>query len=302
MAKLFWDLKHGRSHVRKTSQPEHLCLIEDALAAQEMFLNRKATGLAPDAEYQFLMFVEHHPVYVITRSDHKKLSELGNKANFFRPGMDKLPARLHVLPEDRGGSITYHGPGQLVCYMILCEEELAIQSSRYVTPVIPLIEESIKSFLSSLGVRGYTTNELCEITYPHIREQLISQKIMHVDSTGKSYIKTSAQGIWVIHRDEAKKIASRGLRRVVRACPEQNVKYFIKYGFAINISTDLRYFDYIYPCGEDIKMTSVQAITNAAPPIYQAAQIMAEAFIKTLRELTEKIPVATAMRTEKGIM
>ncbi len=45
MAKFFWNLIHGRSNMDKTSDPERLCLIHDALAIQEMFLKRKILGV-----------------------------------------------------------------------------------------------------------------------------------------------------------------------------------------------------------------------------------------------------------------
>ena len=283
MAKFFWNLMHGRSHAGKTSQPERLCLIEDALAMQEMFVKRKTLGAPPNDKYQFLMFVEHHRTYVYTQSDEEKTAKLGDSANLFRPEMGRPPAHLYVLPENRGGSITYHGPGQLVCYMIICEEEVGIKSPHHIATII---DGAIKDFLSKFEVTAYTTEELCKITDPHIREKLILQGLMNVDSEGESAIVMAAQGVWVIDRDEAKKIACRGIKRVTHSYPDGTKKHFIKYGFAINLSTELEYFDYIYPCGEDIQMTSLEQVAQDCPPIYKAAPMMADALVNSLRKLT----------------
>ena len=283
MAKFFWNLVHGRSHAGKTSQPERLCLIQDALAIQETFLQRKILNDPPNDEYQFFLFAEHNRTYVCTQSDQKKMDELGDNAKLFRPNMARANPHLYMLSENRGGSITYHGPGQLVCYMIICEEEVGIKSPRHIASII---DAAVKNFLSEFEVTAYTTEELCEITDPHIREKLILQGLMDVDSEGESSIAMAAQGVWVIDRDEAKKIACRGIKRVSHSYPDGTKKHFIKYGFAINLSTELEYFNYIYPCGEDIQMTSLEQVAQDCPPIYKAAPMMAEALINSLRKLT----------------
>ena len=285
MAKFFWNLRHGRSHAGKNSDPERLCLIQDALAMQEMFLKRKILGAPPDNEYQFLLFVEHNRTYVCTQKDQERMNELGDNAKLFRPDMASSNPPLYVLTENRGGSITYHGPGQLTCYMILCEEEVGIKSPHQIATII---DEAIKDFLSEFAVTAYTTQELCKITNPRIRENLISHGLMNADSKNESSILMAAQGVWVIDRDEAKKIASRGIRRVSHSYPDGATKHFLKYGFAVNLSTELEYFDRIYPCGEDIQMTTLEQIAQDCPPIHKAAPMMAEALIKSFRKFTKK--------------
>ena len=284
MAKFFWNLIHGRSNMDKTSDPERLCLIHDALAIQEMFLKRKILGVPPNDEYQFLLFVEHDRAYVCTKKDEEMMKKPGGTAKLFRPNMGSPNPHLFMLAENRGGSITYHGPGQLTCYMILCEEEVGIKNPHHIAAII---DEAVKDFLSKFGVTGYTIKELCKITDSFIREKLISQGVMSVDPEGKSTILMPAQGVWVIDRDGAKKIASRGIRRVTHTYPDGTKKHFLKHGFAVNLYTELEYFDYIYPCGEDIQMTSLEKIAQDCPPVHKAAPIMAKALRDSFRKLTD---------------
>lgn len=283
MAKFFWNLKHGRSHAGKTKQPERLLLLEGALKQQEMFLQRKMIGEPPNDEYNFLLFAEHDRVYVWPKSDQEKRDKLGDNARLFRPGMGPPPAPTYALPENRGGSITFHGPGQIVCYIITCMEDLGIRGPRHIDSII---DEGIKEFLLGLGIKGYATSELCHIQDIETLQNLSSQGILRINSDGENHIITSAQGVWVVtSQKEARKIASRGLRIVVQKYSGDAVKRFTKYGFSINITTDLSYFDYIYPCGEDIKMTSVQDLTGECYPIYKIAPMIAEILIRRFNEI-----------------
>jgi len=275
MAKFFWNLLH----IRKANQPERLCLIQDALAAQEMFLQRKMTDEPPNDKYQFLMFAEHDNVYVATQRDQEKMNELGGNARLFRADMGRPPAHFYILPENRGGSITFHGPGQIVCYMILCMEDLGIDGPLHLASII---DEIIKEFLEYFGIKGYTTEELCNISDPDIEGQLLSHGLLSGDE-GNRKMTMSARGVWVINDvNEAKKIASRGIKAVRHNCPDGTAKHFTKYGFLINISTDLTFFDYIYPCGEDIEMTSIKALTGETHEIYKVVPKLADIVIKNL--------------------
>lgn len=75
---------------------------EEGLRFQEKFIAQKIAG----DEKNYLLFLEHEPVYTMGRTPD--ISSLGTGA---------LPHPLHRI--GRGGQATYHGPGQLVCYPIL---------------------------------------------------------------------------------------------------------------------------------------------------------------------------------------
>ena len=79
----------------------------DALALQERIRDRRQAGELPDV----LLLLEHPPVY--TRGRRSRPEELALGEDFYR-------ARgIEIVPTDRGGRVTYHGPGQLVGYPIM---------------------------------------------------------------------------------------------------------------------------------------------------------------------------------------
>jgi len=74
---------------------------------------------------QYLLFCEHEPVYTLGKS--------GNRQNLLitRSLCESRNIDLHVI--DRGGDITYHGPGQLVAYPIIDLEDFQIGIKRYIS-------------------------------------------------------------------------------------------------------------------------------------------------------------------------
>ena len=118
---------------------------------------------------------------------------------------------LPVIKSDRGGSFTYHGPGQRIIYIMLDLEKHGKDIRNFVWK----LEEWVIKTLSNFGVAGERYNGLV--------------------------------GIWIMPRDNfrtarAYKIASIGLRL------RRWVSY---YGISINVNPDLEYFKGIVPCGNE---------------------------------------------------
>ena len=139
-----------------------------------------------------LLLVEHFPVYTIGRG--------GDPAN-----MLATPERLRELGAeliriDRGGDVTYHGPGQIVAYPIV-ELKDPLDLRRYVRT----LEAAVIDTTAAFGV--------------------------HADRL------EGHPGIWV---DGERKLAAIGVR-VKRGVTT--------HGLALNVSTDLRWFDEMIPCG-----------------------------------------------------
>ncbi|GAJ21273.1 unnamed protein product, partial [marine sediment metagenome] len=107
---------------------------------------------------------------------------------------------IAVFHTNRGGGVTYHGPGQLIGYPILNLKETGLGVREYIWKLEAVI---IKLLLTS-GINGYRI-----AGYP---------------------------GVWV----GEKKVCSIGIHVS---------RYITMHGFALNISNDLRYFQYIRPCG-----------------------------------------------------
>ena len=162
----------------------------DTLQIQESLRNQ----VLKNDSNNFLIIVEHDHVYT-----------LGKNAN----SNNVLNRICEIIPTQRGGDVTYHGPGQLVAYPIINLKKRKIGVKSYVA----MIEKLISNILFDYGLK------------PHVP------------------IKET--GVWIDDR----KIASIGI----------NVSRGVTmHGLAINVNTDLSYFDNIISCGiEGVKMTSM---------------------------------------------
>lgn len=142
-----------------------------------------------------LIFVEHDHVYT-----------LGKNAN----SNNILNDKCNVVKTNRGGDVTYHGPGQIVIYPIFNLKKKNIGVKTYVKK----IEEVIKLTLADFKI--------------------------------DSHVPYKETGVWTNN----KKIASIGIH-VSRG--------ITMHGLAINVSTDLSFFDHIVSCGiEGVEMTSIE--------------------------------------------
>jgi lipoyl(octanoyl) transferase len=154
-----------------------------------------------------LLFVEHPHVYTLGKS-----GDLGN----LLADDDRLKAiNAEFFKTNRGGDITYHGPGQLVGYPILDLDEYFTDIHRY----LRTLEEVIIATLADYGLSGDR-------------------------SPGET-------GVWLdVGTPFARKICAMGVRAS---------RWVTMHGWAFNLNTDLRYFEYIIPCGiKDKSVTSLQ--------------------------------------------
>ena len=159
---------------------------------------RTGGGTPPPEVAGYLLFVEHPHVYTLGKS--------GDRRNLLIPPGRLAEEHIEFYPTNRGGDITYHGPGQIVGYPILDLDRLGIGIKKY----IYLIEETIIRVVGDYGLQAGRLEK--------------------------------ATGVW-LHLEEGErpeKICAIGVR-VSRG--------ITMHGFAFNVNTDLRYFDYINPCG-----------------------------------------------------
>lgn len=193
--------------INKIVQVQNLNLIEFKKAwdyQEELFQkvvavkqgNRQSKNDHPTSN--FLLFCQHPHVYTIGKSG--KESNLLINEDFLK----SKGASLFRI--NRGGDITYHGPGQIVGYPILDLDNFGI---------------SIKSYIHKL-------------------EEVIILSLLHfgINSTRSD----GATGVWLDADDPAKsrKICAIGVR---------TSHWVSMHGFALNVNTDLNYFNYIIPCG-----------------------------------------------------
>ena len=153
--------------------------------------------------------MEHPPVYTLGKS--------GDRANLLLSPEALAAHGARFYPIDRGGDITYHGPGQLVAYPLL-------DLDRFFTDVHRYLRE-----LEEVAIRTCADVGLAAARVP-----------------GRT-------GAWVgpDERGPERKVCAMGIR-----CS----RWVTMHGLALNVNTDLRFFDHIIPCGiADRGVTSLAA-------------------------------------------
>ena len=115
----------------------------DALTAGKTNRTAAPESATPSSEEAgTILLVEHPPVYTLGKSGHAENLLVGREA------LEAMGAQFFHI--DRGGDITFHGPGQLVCYPILDLERLGIGLRAY----IDALEESVIRTVAEYGIRA----------------------------------------------------------------------------------------------------------------------------------------------------
>jgi lipoyl synthase len=116
---------------------------EEAWDLQRAVHDGKARGRTSD---DYLLLTEHPPVYTVGRN--------GDGSNLLDPGAAQERG-AEVFHVDRGGDITFHGPGQLVGYPIV-----ALDDPKQIVPYVRRVEETLIRVLSDLGVEAWREDGL----------------------------------------------------------------------------------------------------------------------------------------------
>jgi lipoyl(octanoyl) transferase len=187
------------------------CVVEDlgrlsyatAFGIQSKIASERKQGLGVDR----LLFVEHPHVVTMGRNGHQE-NLLATEETLRRAGIE-------LYESDRGGDVTYHGPGQIVAYPIMDLREW----KRDVGAFVRAIEQVLIDALADFGIKA---RRIAGMT-----------------------------GVWTEHAGSEAKIAAIGVHLS---------RWVSTHGWALNVSTDLRYFQYIVPCGLAKPVTSMAAL------------------------------------------
>jgi len=187
--------------------PARACVVRDlgvmpyaaALEIQRQLAAERKRGEGVD----HLLFVEHPHVVTIGRNGREE-NLLAPIETFSRNGIE-----LHE--SDRGGDVTYHGPGQIVAYPIVDLREWKRDVGAYVRALEQVLIDTLEEF-------GIAARRIPKLT-----------------------------GVWV---GDAK-IAAIGIHLS---------RWVSTHGWALNVNTDLRYFQYIVPCGLMKPVTSMERL------------------------------------------
>ena len=176
-------------------------------AADETAADRSSTDPADDETRHHLLLLEHPPVYTLGKSGHMENVLLSN---------EQLEGKqIEFFHTNRGGDITFHGPGQLVGYPVLDLERFYTDIGRYLRN----LEEVIIRTIAEFGLKGDR-------------------------SPGET-------GVWLDPH-------LKGKERKICAMGVKCSRWITMHGFALNVNTDLGYFEHIIPCGiRDKHVTSI---------------------------------------------
>jgi lipoyl(octanoyl) transferase len=181
-----------------------------------------------------IIFVEHPAVYTLGKS--------GNISNMLidEARLKALGAEFYHI--DRGGDITFHGEGQVVCYPILDLQKLGIGLKRY----IELLEQSVIETVAEYGIDARRLE--------------------------------GATGVWL--NDAMTNAAGESIERNWRKICAIGVKasrYVTMHGLALNASTDLKWFTMINPCGfVDKGVTSITKELSREVSFDEASKVLCE--------------------------
>ncbi len=188
-----------------------------------------------------ILLVEHPPVITCGRRP--------NVANHLRATSEQL-AKLNVefVESDRGGDITFHGPGQLVAYPIVRLVDHHLSVGGYVR----LLEHGVLAALGELGIRAQKDD--------------------------------CAVGVWAKDGAALAKICALGVR--VR-------RGVTMHGVALNVTTDLSYFDLIVPCGLSGRpVTSIRKLLGEdTPSMEQVKRTLARHLLDALGSAVDAAPM-----------
>jgi len=188
-----------------------------------------------------LLLLEHEPVFTFGRTT--QLAHYGMNIDCLRQ------KGISVQETERGGSVTYHGPGQIVGYPILRLRNFCSGPKTYMR----MLEEVIIRVLGEWGIGG---------------EQI------------KNYV-----GVWVTRPADShgsfSKIAAMGVRI------ERGITM---HGFALNVTADLKPFEFIVPCGiKGCRVTSMAEVLGWEPELAKVREQIARHFAKVFGlEWTER--------------
>lgn len=191
----------------------------------------RGVGLQEEAREQVrnggeerLFLLEHPHVYTLGRN--------ASEGDVVLPGRVMAERGIELAETNRGGQVTYHGPGQLVGYPVINLDPDRRDVRRYVHD----LQETLIRTLADFGVTARR------------RE-------------GQAYV-----GVWV----GEEKIASLGIHLK---------RWITTHGFALNVSTDLSYFDGIVACGlPETRLTSIERLTGRRPALSEVAAVYARHF------------------------
>jgi lipoyl(octanoyl) transferase len=215
---------------------------DDAWALQDRLAAEIARGERPPS----LLLLEHPHIYTFGRRGQEQ-NLLLNEAQLKERG-------LTVRWIDRGGDVTYHGPGQLVGY-----------------PLIPLGRLNQNEHLPEVNYTGYLRR----------LEKMLIMTLAGFGLAGGQV--PGLTGVWIqpdvysrcprCHPEDRQKPA-----KIAAIGVKVDANGITRHGFALNVNPDMSYFDGIRPCGLNEPVVSLEELRDPVPPMGDVKQAVIAAF------------------------
>lgn len=206
----------------------------EGLRVQERVVAARKAGATGDV----LLLMEHEPVLTLGRNA-TRANVLASDEELARRGVE-----LHEI--NRGGDVTYHGPGQLVGYPIVdLRGDLPGKKGPHLGPVdfVRLLEEVLIRACAEFGVQA----------------QRVAKRT----------------GVWTAVHPGAESV----LEKKIAAIGVHVSQGVTSHGFALNVTTDLRDLQWIVPCGiGDREVTSLEIEAERVPTMDEAIHATAKSF------------------------
>jgi lipoyl(octanoyl) transferase len=250
------------------------------LQLQQRLVNLRKDGLIGDV----LLLLEHTPVITLGRNAKTK--------NILASSEQLSERGVEVFECDRGGDVTFHGPGQLVAYPIFDLRGFPVDGTRETLGAVEYVrrlEEVLIRTCADFGISAGRVPRLTGVwTAPSLSSRGLPSRAKSRDLAPSVQAKIAAIGVHI----------SRGVT---------------SHGFALNVNTDLSYFDLIIPCGieakpvtsidkELCKQVSLQEVAHSISRNFGVVFISQILWLETLDALlrpTEGVPLKVPDKLRK---
>jgi lipoyl(octanoyl) transferase len=263
--------------MKTTSNFIHLLQLErvsyaEGLEIQARVVAARKAGLIGDT----LLLLEHPPVITLGRN--------ASRANILASD-ELLAARGVTLHEiNRGGDVTYHGPGQLVGYPIFdLRGDLPGKRGPHLGPVdfVRMMEEALIRTCGDFGVMAKRIPK-CTGVWTFGGEPTHDAVTLRHEWGNQAETKVSeARPYDELGADSGAPTPTPKIEKKLAAIGIHVSQAVTSHGFALNVTTDLREFEWIIPCGiTDRGVTSLELEADAAtePTMEHAANAVARNF------------------------
>lgn len=225
----------------------------DGLTLQRLLLSRLRASGGQFQQPDTLLLLEHEPVFTLGRIQASAANVLASEAEIAAAGAS-------VVQSDRGGNVTFHGPGQLVAYPILDLRRHRQDLRWYVSQ----LEEAMIGACAKFGIAAHAGGD--GQTGVWVKGEQASR--------GASSGETVGEGGEESGGDE-RKIGAIGVRVN---------RWYASHGIALNADVDLKYFDMIVPCGLSAtpNVTSLTREAGRRIGVDELAPLFTDAFSEAL--------------------